>query len=176
MRDDLGLVSISDPLSPVSEAYRSLRMNLQFAALDTDLRTLLITSAGPGEGKSTTLANLAVIMAQAEQSILMVDCDLRRPGLYKLFGLSNETGLTTMMVDDRSLEDPPLQPTEVSGLRLLASGPVPPRPPDLLGSRRMDMIMEKLLGHADLLLVDAPPIMAATDALVLATRSMACCW
>ncbi|MBA7656081.1 Tyrosine-protein kinase YwqD [subsurface metagenome] len=170
MADDLGLVTISDPLSPISEAYRTLRINLQFATLGVQLRTLLVTSAGAGEGKSTTLANLAVTVAQTEQSVVVVDCDLRRPGLHKLFGLSNELGLTTMMADDQALDEPPLQPTEVDGLRLLASGPLPPRPPDLLGSRRMDRVIEKLLGEADLVILDAPPIMAATDALVLSTK------
>jgi len=168
--DDLGLVTITDPLSPISEAYRTLRINLQFATLGVQLRTLLVTSAGAGEGKSTTLANLAVIVAQTEQSVVVVDCDLRRPGLHKLFGLSNELGLTTMMADDHALDEPPLQPTEVDGLRLLASGPLPARPPDLLGSRRMDRVIEKLLGEADLVILDAPPIMAATDALVLSTK------
>lgn len=170
MADDLGLVTISDPLSPISEAYRTLRINLQFATLGVQLRTLLVTSAGAGEGKSTTLANLAVTVAQTEQSVVVVDCDLRRPGLHKLFGLSNELGLTTMMADDQALDEPPLQPTEVDGLRLLASGPLPARPPDLLGSRRMDRVIEKLLGEADLVILDAPPIMAATDALVLSTK------
>jgi non-specific protein-tyrosine kinase len=168
--DDLGLVTITDPLSPISEAYRTLRINLQFATLGVQLRTLLVTSAGAGEGKSTTLANLAVTVAQTEQSVVVVDCDLRRPGLHKLFGLSNELGLTTMMADDQALDEPPLQPTEVDGLRLLASGPLPARPPDLLGSRRMDRVIEKLLGEADLVILDAPPIMAATDALVLSTK------
>jgi len=168
--DDLGLVTITDPLSPISEAYRTLRINLQFATLGVQLRTLLVTSAGAGEGKSTTLANLAVTVAQTEQSVVVVDCDLRRPGLHKLFGLSNELGLTTMMADDQALDEPPLQPTEVDGLRLLASGPLPARPPDLLGSRRMDRVIQKLLGEADLVILDAPPIMAATDALVLSTK------
>mgnify|MGYP001026687698 CR=1 FL=1 len=127
MLDDLGLVCMTDPLSPTSEAYRTLRMNLQFAALDTHLRTVLITSAGPDEGKSTTLANLAVTVAQAEQSVVMIDSDLRRPGLHRLFGLANETGLTTMMLDERSLDEALLQATGVEGLRLLASGPLPPR-------------------------------------------------
>jgi len=168
--DDLGLVTITDPLSPISEAYRALRINLQFATLGVQLRTLLITSAGAGEGKSTTLANLAVTMAQAEQSVVVVDCDLRRPGLHKLFRLSNEFGLTTMMLEEQALSEPPLQTTQVDGLWLLASGPLPPRPPDLLGSRRMDRVIEKLLGEADLVILDAPPIMAATDAIVLSTK------
>jgi non-specific protein-tyrosine kinase len=135
MADHIGLVTIDDPMAPASESYRSLRMNLQFAALDRKLRTLLITSPGPSEGKTTTLANLAVTMAQMEQRVVIVDCDLRRPYLNKLFGLGNDTGVTTMMVDDEALANPPLQETSIEGLRLLASGPLPPRPSDLLGSR-----------------------------------------
>lgn len=170
MTDTLGLVTITDPASPISEAYRTLRMNLQFVALDSELCKLLITSPGPGEGKSTTLANLAVTMAQVEQRVIVVDCDLRRPCLHQLFGLDNSTGLTTMMVDEQALDHPPLQDTSVGGLQLLASGPLPPRPSDLLGSKRMGRIIERLLESADILLFDAPPIMAVTDAVVLATK------
>lgn len=169
LRRDL-LVTISDPRSPVSEAYRALRTNLQFASLDKELRTLLVTSAGPGEGKSTTLGNLAVTLAQAEKRVILVDCDLRRPVLHKLFGLSNERGLTTMMVDAAAMKNPPLQETGVNGLRLLASGTLPPSPSDLLGSRRMDEVLQVLLADADILLLDAPPVMAVADAAVLATK------
>lgn len=164
------LITISEPLSPISEAYRTLRMNLQYAALDYALRSLLITSPGPGEGKTTTLANLAVTMAEAEQRVIMVDADLRKPCLHQFFGLSNDAGLTTMMVDDQALGQPPLQPTAVKGLHLLASGPLPPRPADLLGSRRMEKIIERLLDEADILLFDAPPVIPVTDAVVLATK------
>ena len=170
MTDSLGLVTITDPLSPASEAYRTLRMNLQFVALDKKLRTLLVTSPGPSEGKSTTLANLAVTMAQVEQRVIIADCDLRRPSLHHLFGLENHTGLTNMMVEDEALGKPPLQETAIKGLWLLPSGPLPPRPADLLGSKRMGAVIERLLDEADIILLDAPPIMAATDAIVLGTR------
>jgi len=170
MSDPTGLITISDPNSPVAEAYRTLRMNLQFAALDKALRSVLITSPGSGEGKSTTLANLAVTMGQVDRRVIMVDSDLRRPHLHELFGLHNETGLTTMMLDDAALASPPLQETSVPGLRLLASGTLPPRPSDLLGSQRMDKVIEALLNDADILLFDAPPVMAATDAVVLSTK------
>jgi len=170
MTDSLGLVTITDPLSPASEAYRTLRMNLHIDALDKKLRTLLVTSPGPSEGKSTTLANLAVTMAQVEQRVIIADCDLRRPSLHHLFGLENHTGLTNMMVEDEALGKPPLQETAIKGLWLLPSGPLPPRPADLLGSKRMGAVIERLLDEADIILLDAPPIMAATDAIVLGTR------
>ena len=157
MPDPLGLVTITDPMSPASEAYRTLRMNLQFATLDRAIRTLLITSPGAGEGKSTCLANLAVTMAQVEQRVIVVDCDLRRPQLHGLFGISNESGLTNMMVDDKALEAPPIQATSVPGLAILPSGALPPRPADLLGSKRMRTVLERLLQEADVLLLDGPP-------------------
>lgn len=165
----LALVALRDPRSPVSEAYRTLRTNIQFSSLDKPLRTLLLTSTAPNEGKSTVLANLAITMAQAEQRVLMVDCDLRRPGLHTLFNCSNETGLTTVLLD-QSNTTLPIQETMVSGLRLLASGPLPPRPADLLGSRRMEAVIARLLDEADIVLFDTPPVTAVTDAAVLAPR------
>ena len=106
----------------------------------------------------------------------MIDCDLHHPLLHQLFGLSNEPGLTTMMLDDEALAQPPLQATAIKGLSLLASGALPPRPADLLGSKRMEIVLNKLLESADLLLLDAPPVMTVTDAVVLATKVDAGLW
>ncbi len=170
MAEPTGLVTIDDPLSPAAEAYRTLRMNLQFAALDKPLRSVLVTSPGAGEGKSTLLANLGIAIAQIEQRVVLVDCDLRKPQLHTLFGLSNDVGLTTMMVDDAALQAPPLQETSIKNLRVLASGALPPRPADLLGSQRMEKVVARLLEENDLVLFDAPPLMVAADAVVLATR------
>ena len=164
------LITISSPRSPISEAYRTLRTNLEFASLDTDLRTMVVTSPGPEEGKSTTLANLAVTMAQAEKRVVLIDCDLRRPRLHRFFGLDNASGLSTMIVDEAALNDPPLQETGIAGLYLLPSGPLPPRPPDLLGSRRMETVISSLRERSDVVLFDAPPIIAVTDAAILATK------
>ena len=164
------VVTISNPRSPISEAYRTLRTNLQFVSLDRPLQALLVTSPGPEEGKSTVLANLAVAIAQAEKKVIVADCDLRRPNLHKLFGLGHRKGLTTMMVDDEAMSSPPLQETGVPGLRLLASGPLPPSPSDLLGSQRMDHVLATLMEHADVVLLDAPPVLAVSDAVILATK------
>jgi capsular exopolysaccharide synthesis family protein len=163
------LVTLRDPSSMAAEAYRTLRTNLQFSSLDKPIHTLLVTSTAPDEGKSTTLANLAVTIAQAEQRVILVDCDLRRPSLHTLFGLPNEQGLTTAILaqGDGSL---PLQATSVPGLSVLTSGPLPPRPADLLGSRRMEQLIEQLRNSADMVLFDTPPVVAVTDAAVLATR------
>jgi len=168
--EDYGLITLQDPASPISESYRTLRLNLQFATVDADVRTLLITSPGPGEGKSTTLANLAVTMAQVDQRVIVVDTDLRRPYLHELFHLPSDPGLTTMMLEDGAVEDPPLQDTAVPGLQVLTTGTLPPRPSDLLGSKRMAMVLEALARRADVILLDAPPVMAVTDAVVLATK------
>jgi capsular exopolysaccharide synthesis family protein len=164
------LITISEPRSPISEAYRALRTNLDFAGLDQALQTLVVTSAGVGEGKSTTLANLAVVSAQAGRKVILVDADLRRPTLHQIFGLNNETGLTTAMIDDQTLASPPLQQTPVEGLSVLTSGPLPANPADLMGSRRMEEVIAALLEQADQILFDTPPIVAVTDAAVLATK------
>lgn len=163
------LITIANPRSPVAEAYRTLRTNIQFYGLDQAVQTLLITSAGAEEGKSTTLANLAVTFAEAGRSVLMVDCDLRRPSLHQLFDIDNQAGLTTAIREEKALNEVIL-PTAVPGLRLLPSGPLPPNPSELLGSQRMDRIIETLRGVAEVILFDAPPLIAVTDAIVLGAK------
>jgi non-specific protein-tyrosine kinase len=130
----------------------------------------LVTSPAPSEGKSTTLANLAVTMAQGEKKTILVDADLRRPGLHTIFHVSNEAGLTTMFVDNKAMQEPPLQEVGVPNLWLLPSGPLPPNPAELLGSKRMDDALAALKARADIVLFDAPPVIAVTDAVVLGTR------
>ncbi len=164
------LITISNPRSPISEAYRTLRTNLEFSSLDKPLKTMVVTSAGPEEGKSTTLANLAVTLAQAERKVILVDCDLRRPSQHEIFGVANRVGLTSMVVDEEAFKNPPLQEAPVPNLKLLPSGPLPPNPSELLGSRRMEEIIATLRERADLVLFDAPPIIAVTDAAVLASK------
>ena len=164
------LITISEPRSPISEAYRALRTNLDFASLDRALKTLVVTSAGVGEGKSTTLANLAVVSAQAGRKVVLVDADLRRPTLHQIFGLGNETGLTTVMMDDAALAAPPLQATSVEDLSVLTSGPLPPNPTELMGSRRMEEVVAALAERADQVFFDTPPVVAVTDAAVLSTK------
>jgi len=128
----------------------------------------LVTSTSPEEGKSTVLANLAVTFAEAGSQVILVDADLRRPSLHVLFGLSNQVGLTTAVLDDGGAL--PIQDTPVPNLRLLTSGPLPPNPAELLGSQRMDRIIEGLRAMADYVLFDSPPIVAVTDAAVLGRR------
>jgi capsular exopolysaccharide synthesis family protein len=164
------LITVSEPRSPISEAYRTLRTNLDFASLDQEFKTLVVTSAGVGEGKSTTLANLAVVSAQAGRKVVLVDADLRRPTLHQIFGLSNETGLTTAMMSEASFASLPLHESGVEGLSVLTSGPLPPNPADLMGSRRMEELVAALSEGADQVFFDTPPVVAVTDAAVLATK------
>lgn len=163
------LISLSAPQSVAAEAFRSLRTNIQFASLDHTLQLITITSAGSDDGKSLVAANLAITMAQSEQRVILVDCDLRRPALHTLFGVSNDIGLTSMLFANED-DAPPLQATGVPGLHLLASGPLPPRPADILGSRRMGEILQGLRGLADVIIIDTPPVLAVSDAVVLAPR------
>jgi capsular exopolysaccharide synthesis family protein len=162
------LITIADPRSPISEAYRTLRTNIQFSGLDRSLRTIVITSTAADEGKSTTLANLAVAFAQGGRKTIAVDTDLRRPSLHKIFGLSNERGLTSIALDETP--DLVLQTTIVPNLRILSSGPLPPNPSELLSSQRMERIIEALKTEAEFILFDSPPIIAVSDAAVLARR------
>lgn len=164
------LITIANPRSPISEAYRTLRTNLEFSSLDKAIRSMVVTSPAPEEGKSTTLANLAVTIAQAGKKVILVDCDLRRPSLHQIFNARSALGFTDMMRDDALMQKPPLQETNVANLRLLVSGTIPPNPSELLASRRMSEVIAALQQQADMVLFDAPPIVAVTDAAVLASK------
>ena len=164
----MNLVTLTDPRSPASEAYRALRTNLSFYSLEQPVRTLVVTSPAAGEGKSTTVANLAVTMAQSGRRTILVDCDLRRPTLHEVFELAMTPGLTNLTLDEVS--ETPLQQTAVENLWLLSSGTKPPNPADLLGAKRMDQIIADLAGRADIVLFDAPPVMAAADAAILGAK------
>jgi non-specific protein-tyrosine kinase len=138
------LITLTDPRSPVAEAFRTLRTNLEFSSLDRPVKTLVVTSAGPGEGKSTTLANLAVTTAQAERNVCLVDCDLRRPVLHRIFSVPNDSGLTDVIRDETLRDEPPLQETEVPGLRLLPSGPLPPKRTKRDHAQKAKELLEKV--------------------------------
>lgn len=165
----MNLITLTDPRSPISEAYRTLRTNLSFYSVDNPIRTLVVTSPAPDEGKSTTIANLAVTMAQSGRRTILVDCDLRRPTLHELFEVDNNTGITSMVLNENA--PPPLRKTEVENLWLLPSGPKPPNPADLLGSRQIDRVLTQLKEQADIVLLDAPPVVGVTDAAVLGAKT-----
>ena len=158
---------IVNPRSPATEAYRGLRTNLQFATVGQKTKTLVVTSAGPSEGKSTTVMNLGVVLAQSGQRVILVDADLRRPRLHKLGGLHNRTGLTNMLIADAGSE---LflhgQKTDIPSLVVVPSGPLPPNPADVLNSPRMGEIIKQLEARADIVIIDTPP-MVFSDAQIL---------
>ena len=160
------LVALDDPKSSMAEAYRTVRTNLQFAGLDQAKKSILVTSAGPGEGKSTTVANLGVIMATAGTRTLLVDSDLRRPILHKLFDLPNTSGLTTVLADTVAAQDS-IASTRLPGLFVLPSGPLPPNPAEVLASRRMAEFVEVAKAQYDLVLFDSPPVISLSDSLIL---------
>nr|WP_239583681.1 CpsD/CapB family tyrosine-protein kinase [Herpetosiphon giganteus] len=156
-----------DPRAAAAEAYRTLRTNIQFSSIERKLHTILVTSSVPDEDKSLALANLAVTFAQAEQRVIVLDCDLRRPSLHSLFGVSNDRGLSQAMSQNSDLS---LLKTEVDGLQMLPAGATPPSPADLLSSKRFDSVLRDLKQQADIVLIDAPPVLAASDAALLATK------
>ena len=175
MRSDEGrapmyqLAAILYPRSGATESYRALRTNVEFASVDAPIRTLLVTSALPGEGKTVTAANLAVVFAQAGRRVILVDADLRQPGVGRIFNLSNDRGLTTLLRGDDATLESVLQGTEQAPLRLLTTGPLPPNPAELLGSQRMRTIVDRLVATGDLIIFDTPPLQAVTDAAILSS-------
>ena len=164
------LITLTDPRSPAAEAYRTLRTNVDFSGLDRSIHALLVTSVAPVEGKSLTLANLAVAMAQGDKRTILVDADLRRPTLHTLFGLNNDKGLTSLFIDAKGPIEPALKDVKVPNLQVLTSGPLPPNPAEVLGSQRMLDVIAALKQRADIILFDAPPVIAVTDAAVLGKR------
>lgn len=164
------LITLSDPRSAAAEAYRTLRTNLMFSSVEKTIHTLLVTSPADGDGKSALLANLAVAFAQGGNKTILVDADLRKPTQHELWGVSNERGLTTMMLEDGALSSPPLTATDVPNLQLLASGPLPPNAADVLSSQRMTEIIGLLKARANYVLFDSPPVLAATDAALLGSK------
>lgn len=168
MTNERKLIVHEDAKSPIAEAFRTLRTNIQFSKGDNELKTIMFTSAGPGEGKSTTTANTAVALAQAGKKVILLDCDLRKPVQHKIFGKRNK-GLTNMLVDDLEISEL-IQNTEIDNLRIITSGPIPPNPSELLSSRKMLEVLDYLKTYADYVIVDAPPVIAVTDACVLASK------
>jgi protein-tyrosine kinase len=163
----LGLVAHIDPKSAAAEAYRSLRTSIQFAGLDHKCRSIVVTSSSPGEGKSTTVANFGVVQAQTGARVCLVDSDLRRPTLHRIFGLGNSRGLTSALLEGLPFSEV-AQATAVPNLFVLSSGPLPPNPAELVGSNRMRECMEAAAGEFDMILLDSPPVISVADAIALA--------
>ena len=162
------IISIDNPKSPIAEAYRTLRTNIQFSSFDKELKSIVVTSSGPGEGKTTTVCNLAVTMAQSGSKVLLLDCDLRKSQVHKYFGLNNSQGLTTILAKHLPLQEA-IKQTNVIGLDILTSGPKPPNPAELVGSNAMKEFIQQMTHEYDRVLIDAPPVGVVTDAALLST-------
>jgi len=170
-RETAELVTVSHPKSAPSEAYRALRTNLQFLSRRDGVQLVSITSPYQGEGKTTTVANLAVALAQTGKRVIAVSCDLRRPRLHRFFDCSNDVGVTNILTGEVSLSDAVQRPAGLDHIRVLASGPVPANPAELLGSDEMDLLLGDLRSVADYVLLDTPPILAVADGLILGPKS-----
>lgn len=168
-REEGTVVSIDAPTSPAAEAYRTLRTSLQFLSVDAPVRVIQVTSPSATEGKSTTVANLGVALARAGQRVVVVCCDLRRPRVHQYFGLDNSLGFTSVLLGDATLDEALQHVPGEPRLQLLASGPPPPNPAELLSARRSREVLEQLAGRVDVVLVDTPPVLPVTDALLMAS-------
>ena len=169
--DEAGrLVMLNDRYSAAAEAYRVLRTNLQFASVDRPLKLVQVSSPNIGEGKSMTAANLAIAIAQLGQTVILVDGDLHQPTQHRYFQVLNNVGVTTALLGNLDQVDKMFKPTAIPNLHLLPSGPLPPNPAELLGSKRMQELLESLKQKADIVVIDSPPMTVISDAVVLATR------
>lgn len=157
------------PNSYVAEQFRTLRTNINFASPDQKIRTLVITSASPYEGKSTAAANLAIVFAQEGKNVLLIDADMRKPTMHFTFKKDNTQGLSTVLSKQGSL-DAALLPTAIEKLDLLTSGPVPPNPAELLSSLMLQSTVKRLLEQYDLIIFDTPPMLSVTDGQILANK------
>ncbi|WP_297989629.1 CpsD/CapB family tyrosine-protein kinase [Anoxybacillus sp.] len=163
------LITKTNPKSPISEQYRTIRTNILFSVVDRPLRSLMVTSSAPAEGKSTTVANLAVVFAQQGKKVLLVDADLRKPTVHYTFRKDNHVGLTNVLTKQAPFQTA-VKETDVDNLFVLTSGPIPPNPAELLGSSAMEELLAEAYKQFDLVLFDTPPVLAVTDAQILANQ------
>ena len=164
------MITVSQPRAPVSESFRSLRTNLQFSSVENPLREILVTSASPSDGKTSIAANLAAVLAQGDREVLVVDSDLRRPRMHKVFQVSNRIGLSDYFIRPEDKLSGVVKRTNIPRLSVITSGSLPPNPSELLGSSKLLEVLKILEKHFDTLIMDTPPLLAVTDALVLAPR------
>lgn len=168
------LITQIAPRDPISEAYRVVRTNLSFSAVDQGLSSLLITSSSPGEGKSTSAANLAIVLAQTGKRVILVDADLRRPVQHKIFEKPNNQGLTTAILDHDTPVSHHIQETKIPFLSVMSSGPIPPNPAELLNSQRMAQVLNELQDISDIVIFDTPPVLTVADASILGALVSGC--
>jgi capsular exopolysaccharide synthesis family protein len=164
------ITSYIDQRSHVSEAYKTIRTNIAFSNIDENVKTILVTSAQPNEGKTTTVSNLAVSFAGLDKKVIVIDCDLRRPSLHKQFNISNLHGLTDALIGSRPYFQC-IQKTEIEKLDILTAGQIPPNPSEILSSNNMKTLVKGLSEYYDYVFIDSPPIGSVTDAAIISSYS-----
>ncbi|TDM20839.1 polysaccharide biosynthesis tyrosine autokinase [Macrococcoides canis] len=156
------------PKSTVSEQYRMIRSNIMFSGVDKEIKKLVVTSAAPSAGKSTTAANIAVAYAQAGKNVLLIDGDFRKPTVQYTFETKNVFGLSNLITDQININQA-VQNTQVENLSIMTSGPIPPNPSELLASKRFKELLSNLEEYFDMIIIDTPPVLAVTDAVIMST-------
>ncbi|AFZ92252.1 protein-tyrosine kinase [Bacillus velezensis AS43.3] len=169
-RRGLAQISVLHHKSLVAEQYRTIRTNIEFSSVQTHLRSILVTSSVPGEGKSFSAANLAAVFAQQEKKVLLVDADLRKPTIHETYQLENVQGLTNVLVGNASLGET-VQKTLIDNLYVLTSGPTPPNPAELLSSKAMGELIQEMYSRYSLVIFDSPPLLAVADGQILANQT-----
>lgn len=162
------LIVASSPKSVISEGFRTLRTNLQFSTIDGNLKTIAVVSSMQGEGKSFTSSNIACAFAQAGERVLLVDCDMRRGRLHKLFNVSNETGFSNLLIDNIKNFGDYIKKTEIKNLSLLPMGTIPPNPAELIASEKNKKLIEIFKENFDVIIYDCVPVTGLTDSLIMA--------
>lgn len=168
--DKTNLITVKDPRSPISEAFRTLRTNIQFSSFDKKIQVIVVTSTGPGEGKSTVASNLAVVMAQSGLKTVLVDCDQRKPTIHKIFQISNFRGISDALAGRGTYEEI-IQKTDVENLSIITAGTKPPNPSELLASKKMQIFIGQLKEQFEYIILDTPPVLMVTDAQLLSMYS-----
>ncbi|MEK4079430.1 CpsD/CapB family tyrosine-protein kinase [Solibacillus sp. FSL K6-1126] len=163
------LVTISETKSHIIEQFRTLRTNIKFSMPDEPLKTILVTSSTPGEGKSTNAANLGVVFAQEDKRVLIIDADMRKPTLHHTFKTFNKVGLSNILARRSALHEA-VQETFIVGLDVITSGPIPPNPAELLSSQGLDALLQHVKNDYDIIIIDSPPLLSVTDAQILANK------
>lgn len=167
----VSLISVADQTATIPEQYRTIRSNIQFTSVDHELKTLVVTSSGPSEGKSTTSANLAVVFANSGKRVLLVDADLRKPSVALTFHVPNINGLTNLLgTKEKNIQECVVE-TMIDNLWVMTSGPNPPNPSEMLDSKRMVEVIADLKKQYDLIIFDMPPVVSVTDAQILSAKT-----